>query len=229
MASLKLFEIWWTDSPAFRSPEAAQGTCVGRLRSERSGQAAHGDVYILGGIIGRPPRLGAGVRSAPRDALIASSVDSKEEARGFGLEALGENAGAFLGPLLTLLLLSTLHVELRTVFYLALVPSVFGLLVILLIRERSPTRAIHRSTYTLSGLSPLYWKFLVATAIFSVGNSSNSFLILRSQEIGMSVVLVSALYAGFNLVAALAAYPSGWLADKAGRKLTLLGFTASLR
>jgi MFS family permease len=167
-------------------------------------------------------RLGAGIRSAPRDALIASSVDSREKARAFGLEALGENAGAFLGPLLTLFLLFTLHANIRMVFYLALAPSLIGLLVVALVRERQPTASSGRSTFTLSGLSRSYWNFLVVTATFSVGNSSNSFLILRTQEMGASAEFITILYAVFNLLAALASYPVGLLADKLGRKPTLL-------
>jgi MFS family permease len=167
-------------------------------------------------------RLGAGVRSAPRDALIASSLNTKERARGFGLEAVGENAGACIGPLLTLFLLFTWQIEIRTVFYIAVVPALLGLFVIAFIRERPPAGGSGRSTFTLSGLSKPYWKLLVVTALFSAGNSSNSFLILRSQEMGTSIVLLSTLYAGFNLVAAVAAYPAGWLADKVGRKLTIL-------
>jgi hypothetical protein len=148
-------------------------------------------------------RLGAGVRSAPRDALIASSVDNREEARAFGLEALGENAGAFLGPLLTFFLLFALQVEIRTVFYVALAPSLLGLFVVAMVRERQPTGRPGRSTFTLSGLSKSYWKVLLVTAIFSIGNSSNSFLILRTQEMGTSAVFITVVYALFNLIAAV--------------------------
>ena len=71
-------------------------------------------------------RLGAGTRSAPRDALIASSVDSANRGRAFGLEGLGDNAGAFLGPLLALVLLYWLHVSLRSIFYLAVIPGLLA-------------------------------------------------------------------------------------------------------
>jgi len=168
-------------------------------------------------------RLGAGIRAAPRDAMIASSVDRREEARGFGLEGLGEYAGAFAGPLLTVFLLFLLQTDIRTVFYVALAPSLIGLFVVASVPERSPAADAVRPRLTLKGLPSSYWLFLAITAIFSVGNSSNSFLILRAQEMGASTVSISLLYAGFNMVAALASYPSGILADTAGRKLTLLG------
>ena len=75
-------------------------------------------------------RLGAGTRSAPRDALIASSVDEKDRGRAFGIEGVGDNAGAFLGPLLAVLLLYALHLALRPVFYLALIPWPVGLFLV---------------------------------------------------------------------------------------------------
>jgi MFS family permease len=167
-------------------------------------------------------RLGAGIRAAPRDAMIASSLNRREQARGFGVEGLGEYAGSFAGPLLTVFLLFVLHTDIRTVFYVALAPSLIGFFVVASVRERSPVGdTVPR--FTLRGFPYSYWRFLTITAIFSAGNSSNSFLILRVQEIGASPVFISLLYAGFNLVAAFASYPSGILADTAGRRVTLLG------
>jgi MFS family permease len=81
-------------------------------------------------------RVGAGTRSAPRDALIASSVDEENRGRAFGLEGVGDNAGAFLGPLLAALLLYAVHVDLRTIFYLAVIPGLLAFLMVLLVKER---------------------------------------------------------------------------------------------
>jgi MFS family permease len=108
------------------------------------------------------------------------------------------------------------------VFYVALAPSLLGLFVVALVRERPPMVSLGRSQFTLSGLSKSYWNVLVVTAIFSVGNSSNSFLILRTQEMGTSTVFITVVYALFNLIAALVSYPAGLLADKFGRKVALL-------
>src|SRR6266511_3472055 len=77
-------------------------------------------------------RLGSGTRSAPRDALLASSVDEKNRGRALGLEGFGDNAGAFLGPLLAVFLLYSLHVGIRAVFYLAIIPGLLAFLMILL-------------------------------------------------------------------------------------------------
>jgi len=81
-------------------------------------------------------RLGAGTRSAPRDALIASSVDAANRGRAFGLEGVGDNAGAFLGPLLALFLLYSLQIGIRSIFYLALIPGLLAFVMVLFVRER---------------------------------------------------------------------------------------------
>lgn len=169
-------------------------------------------------------RLGAGTRSAPRDALIASSVDEENRGRAFGLEGLGDNAGAFLGPLLAVFLLYSLHVGIRTVFYLALLPGLLAFLVVLLVTER-PVKVAAKSRIDLSlrQFPKGYWKYLLVTALFGLGNSSNSFLILRTQDIGAPLEATILIYAMFNLVAALISYPAGSLSDRLGRKNVLLG------
>jgi hypothetical protein len=161
-------------------------------------------------------RLGAGARSAPRDAIVASSLGTRDRGRGFGLEALGENAGAFVGPIATVLLLYTLQVDIRIVFYLAFIPALAALAIISFVVEQRPP-ADNPNTSTLvrpSEFPRSYWRFLIAVALFSIGNSSNSFLILRTQEAGVSILMTTLVYAGFNLIAALVSYPLTHLSDK---------------
>jgi MFS family permease len=81
-------------------------------------------------------RLGTGTRSAPRDALIASSADEEHRGKAFGLEGVGDNLGAFLGPLLAVFLLLFLHIDLRLIFYLAIIPGLLAVLMIMLVTER---------------------------------------------------------------------------------------------
>jgi MFS family permease len=168
-------------------------------------------------------RLGSGIRSAPRDALIASSVDDENRGRAFGLEGIGDNAGAFLGPLLAALLLYTLHVDMRAIFYLALIPGLLAFLMVLLVTER-PAVAAAKSKMDASiwQFPKRYWAYLLVTALFNLGNSSNSFLILRTQDFGVSLEGAILIYAGFNLIAALISYPAGALSDRFGRKNILL-------
>ena len=168
-------------------------------------------------------RVGAGTRSPPRDALIAASVHEKDRGRAFGLEGVGDNAGAFLGPLLAVLLLYAMHVGIRTIFYLALIPGLIAFCMVLFVSEGSAAVAAKaKIDLRLRQFPPGYWKYLLATALFNFGNSSNAFLILRTQDSGISLRSTILIYAAFNLVAALISYPAGALSDRMGRKSILL-------
>jgi MFS family permease len=168
-------------------------------------------------------RLGSGARSAPRDALIASSVDDANRGRAFGLEGVGDNAGAFLGPLLALFLLYGLHFGIRSVFYLAVIPGLLAFVLVLFVKEqRAPVTAEAKIEVGPRQLPLDYWKYLVVIALFGLGNSSNAFLILRTQDIDASLDQTILIYAGFNLVAALISYPAGSMIDRWGGKNVLL-------
>ncbi len=168
-------------------------------------------------------RLGAGTRSAPRDALIASSVNEKDRGRAFGLEGVGDNAGAFLGPLLAVFFLYALHIGIRAVFYLAIIPGLLAFFMVLMVKEHlAAVAAKSKIDINLRQFPKAYWKYLLVTALFGLGNSSNAFLILRTQDIGASLVTTILIYAAFNLVAALISYPAGSLSDTLGRKNILL-------
>lgn len=176
---------------------------------------------VLGGRL--LDRLGAGARSAPRDALIASSVDEANRGRAFGLEGVGDNAGAFLGPLLAVLLLIMLHLDIRLIFYLAAIPGLLAFLMVVLVKERPVVvTAKSKIDVNLRRFPKPYWKYLVATALFGIGNSSNAFLILQTKDIGASLTITILIYAGFNLVAALISYPAGFLSDRLGRRNILI-------
>jgi MFS family permease len=168
-------------------------------------------------------RLGAGTRSAPRDALIAGSVAEKDKGRAFGLEGFGDNLGAFLGPLLAIFLLSVARLDMRWIFYLAVIPGILAFLMVLLVTER-PVRLASTTKIDIHfrHFPKAYWKYLLVTALFGIGNSSNTFLILQTKSLGVSLAKTILIYAVFNLVAALISYPAGFLSDRWGRKNILL-------
>jgi MFS family permease len=169
-------------------------------------------------------RVGAGARSAPRDALIAASVDENNRGRAFGLEGVGDNAGAFLGPLLAAFLLYVLHVGIRSIFFLAVIPGLLAFAMVLPVREeRADVAAKAKMDVNVRQFPSSYWRYLWVTALFGLGNSSNAFLILRTQDIGASLEKTILIYAGFNLVAALISYPAGSFVDRWGGKPALLG------
>src|SRR5205823_3833743 len=136
---------------------------------------------------------------------------------------MGEHAGSFLGPVLAVLLLYALQVDIRTIFYCAFIPAALALLIVLFVKEHQPASGPKTKIVVHPRDFPaVYWKYLLAMAIFSIGNSSNSFLILRTQEIGASVLATILIYAGFNLVAALVSFPLTSLSDRWGRKAVLI-------
>jgi MFS family permease len=203
-----------------RKPIALVGYLLAALGKPLMGAATVWQGVLAGRFL---DRLGAGTRSAPRDALIASSVDEVNRGRAFGLEGVCDNAGAFLGPLLAVLLLIVLHLDIRLIFYLAVIPGLLAFLMVVLVEERPvEVTAKAKIDVSLRRFPKAYWKYLLATALFGIGNSSNAFLILQTQDIGASLMMTILIYAGFNLVAALISYPAGFLSDRLGRRNILV-------
>jgi MFS family permease len=167
-------------------------------------------------------RLGAGTRSAPRDALIAGSVEEKDRGKAFGVEGFGDNLGAFIGPLITVALFFTLGIAIRSIFYLALIPGLLALVMILLVREHRSAEIRSKVSLRMRAFPKGYWKYLVLMALFGIGNSSNSFLILQLKSTGLSLTATIITYAFYNFVAAAISYPAGSLSDRFGRKLLLI-------
>lgn len=184
-------------------------------------------------------RFGTGIRSAPRDALIAASADDAHRGKAFGLEGAGDNLGAVMGPLLAVFLIFSLKIDLRLIFYLAFIPAVISFLMILFVSEKSNQTYQQQKTKIKFGNFPKqFWLYLFIVGLFGIGNSSNAFLILRTKEIGIGTELTILIYAAFNFVAAAVSLPAGTLSDKLGRKnililaliiftLTYLGFATS--
>jgi MFS family permease len=202
-----------------RKPVALVGYALSALGKPLIGLAGAWPGALAGRFL---DRAGSGIRSSPRDALIAASVDEKDRGRAFGLEGVGDNAGAFLGPLLAVLLLAALHVEIRWIFYLAVIPGSLAFIMILLVSERRSDQPKANVRLSPRRLPRAYWTYLLVTALFGLGNSSNAFLILQTRALGASLTATILIYAGFNLVAALISYPAGAWSDRLGRRNILL-------
>jgi MFS family permease len=203
-----------------RKPIALVGYLLAAIGKPLMGVATIWQGVLAGRFV---DRFGAGTRSAPRDALIASSVDAANRGRAFGLEGVGDNAGAFLGPLLAVLLLAVYRLPIRLIFYVAVIPGLLAFLMVLLVHERPSKIAVNsKIDVGLRRFPKAYWKYLLATALFGIGNSSNAFLILQTKDIGASLTTIILIYAGFNLVAALISYPAGFWSDRFGRRTLLV-------
>ena len=201
-------------------PIALAGYFLAAIGKPLMGIAPVWQIVLAGRLL---DRFGAGSRSAPRDALIAASVGEESRGRAFGLEGVGDNAGACLGPLIAVFLLYGLHVGMRSVFYLAAIPGLLAFVLVLFVKDqRADAAAKAKLDVGLRQFPFAYWKYLLATALFGLGMSSNAFLILRTRDIGVTLAATILIYAGFNLVAALVSYPAGALADRFGRRNAVL-------
>ena len=167
-------------------------------------------------------RVGKGLRSAPRDALINLSIEPGQRGLAFGFHRAMDNLGAVIGPLIAGALLAA-GVGLRNVFLLAVIPAVLVLALAFAVREpelpAAPAKQAFRWTFT--GLPPEFRRYLVVLALFTLGNSSNMFLLLRANAIGASPARVTLLWALFSFVAAVLSTPLSALSDRLGRARVL--------
>ncbi|MCC8363277.1 MFS transporter [Lysobacter sp. A6] len=168
-------------------------------------------------------RVGKGLRSAPRDAMLAGSVSPQQRGLAYGLHRGMDNAGAVVGPLVAAALLAA-GFSLRHVFLLAIVPGIIVLIMALRLREpaQAQVKSMGPIDWRFSALSPAYRRYLSALGLFTLGNASNMFLLLRAQDLGLGASRITLLWASFSAVAALASTPLSALSDRVGRKRLIL-------
>lgn len=168
-------------------------------------------------------RLAKGIRQAPRDVLVAESVDARSIGSAFGLLQTMDSAGAIAGPLLALFILSRFHNDPRSVFWFAAVPGLLAVIVVtLFVREtKRVAKDIHGPAPQPPGKAILprsFWFVLVVVTLFSLGNSSDMFLIMRANDVGIAVAAAPLLGLVFNVVYTLASWPAGGLSDRVPRR-----------
>jgi len=222
---LKVFSGWFSDRIGNRKWLMAVGYGISTL-SRPIVAIATGWHHVMGSRF--IDRFGKGVRTAPRDAIIAESADRASLGKAFGLHRSMDTMGAVVGPALAFFLLGILSNDYRKVFWLSMIPGVIAvLLIIFFITEKKKAVVAHADRPKLT-FKHFDWKFKFFVAIaglFAIGNSSDVFLILRAQQVGVSTVMIPVVYLLFNLVYSLSAIPAGIAADKFGKKrVILLGF-----
>lgn len=174
-------------------------------------------------------RIGKGVRASPRDALLSQSCSENERGKAFGFQRAMDHAGAMVGPLIASLLMASLTKNLRVIFILSFIPALLCLLI------------LYRGVTDIKGeqrLSPpaprLQWKiwnrkfkyFLLIITLFTLGNSSDAFLLLRAKDLGIDIVSIPLLWFIFHLSKTIFSIPGGALSDRIGRrKVMVLGWT----
>lgn len=168
-------------------------------------------------------RLGKGLRSSPRDALLAESVNENQRGVTFGLHRSMDNAGAVIGPLLATMFLS-MGVPLKDIFLWAIVPAAITVMLALCIEE--PKREVipqaNKFSWSLEGMPDQFKRYLVVAGIFALANSSDMFLLLRAREAGVPQEQIPLLWAAISLITTVFGAPLSALSDTFGRKRFIL-------
>jgi len=168
-------------------------------------------------------RFGKGTRTSARDALIAESSENSARGRSFGFHRALDTLGAVVGPLIALLAINFLDSNFRLIFFLAFIPACIGVLLLMLFvkEKRKEANLSPALNFSWRNMDSSFKIFLLISFIFALGNSSDAFLILRAQNLGLSVVLVILAYVLFNFTYAIFSMPAGIIADKIGPKKVL--------
>jgi MFS family permease len=170
-------------------------------------------------------RFGKGVRSAPRDALIAESTKPEYFGRSYGFHKTLDNLGAVLGPALAFLVLSLSNQNYRLVFGLAVIPALVAVLLIIFGVKDIIAESTRAFRFSFRELNPKFKLVLLILIIFTLGNSSDAFLILRARDIGIAGRFIPLLWLVFNISNFLSSYPAGVISDRIGRQKSIfIGF-----
>jgi MFS family permease len=166
-------------------------------------------------------RVGKGIRGAPRDALLAELTPAPVRGAAFGLRQSLDTIGAFAGPLIAIALMAATADSFRTVFWLATVPAVVSVAVLVLFVREPRREASHRNAPRLRSLvgtlGARFWWLVLVAALFTLARFSEAFLILKVADVGLRVSYVPAVLVVMNVAYALSAYPAGWLSDRVNR------------
>lgn len=171
-------------------------------------------------------RVGKGFRAAPRDSLIVASINKNEAGKNFGFQKAMDNSGAIVGPLLASLVLYLMADDYHSLFLLATIPAILGVLAVIIgVKEVRDSSKKTRQMVSIRRLPHRYFLFLLVLFIFSLGNSSDTLLIIKTAETGIDKAWIPIVYMIFNMVSVIFAIPFGKLSDRIGREcLIAAGF-----
>jgi MFS family permease len=216
-ALLKLVSGIWSDRVRKRKPLVVAGYALASFVRPLVAIAQSAGQVLA---IRVSDRVGKGIRTSPRDALIADSVDPAIRGRAFGFHRAADHAGAVVGPLIAFAVLQWEAAPLRHVFWLAAIPGVIAVFVLLAMVKDVP-REVPAASHALHLKEPLgrrFWTFLGVVFVFTLGNSTDAFLLLRAAQLGVPVALAPILWAMLHVVKSASSTPGGVLSDRLGRK-----------
>jgi MFS family permease len=253
-ALLKLASGWLSDRTRRRKPLVFAGYFLASATRPLIGLARSASHVLAIRLV---DRVGKGIRTSPRDALIASSVDAGSRGRAFGFHRAADNLGAVIGPVIAWSLLRFVPgIDLRHVFFLTAIPAAIAIAILVLgVREvpeergeaargasalqdpaSSPRSTAAAGARPAAGsaaagssgpgrrtrLGSRFWAFLAILFVFTLGNSSDAFLLLQASRLGVATALLPIIWATLNLVKAFSNVPGGALSDRYGRRPLLI-------
>jgi len=238
---LKLLSGWWSDKVGSRKRLVVIGYGIASVVRPFTAMARTASQVL---VIRLTDRIGKGIRASPRDALLADSASVTARGRAFGFHAAADNAGAVVGPLLAFFLLKLQGVgsfdstkrllphdeqALRNVFWLSAVPALVAMIVLIIVVRDVPKRDAGEKVAAASeaesggGLTKRFWAYLVVILLFTLGNSTDAFLLLRANQLGVPLALAPILWALLNFVKSASGTYGGALSDTLGRKPLIVG------
>jgi len=227
---LKIFSGWLSDYLGGRKWLTVAGYTLSTLAKPFL-YFANTWAWVLG--VRFADRVGKGIRTAPRDALIADSIDERHRGLAFGLHRAGDTAGALVGLVIVVVVvwvaqgkgLELTRATFQSVVLISIFPAALAVLVLILGAQDVPVTGESRRPPGLSlrGFDARFKGFLLTVVVFTLGNSSDAFLILRAQERGLSVLGVMGMLVTFNLIYTLVSGPAGALSDRVGRRQLITG------
>ncbi len=228
---LKLASGWWSDRMPRRKPLVVFGYGLASVLRPLVAFASAG-WQVLAIRVG--DRVGKGIRGAPRDAMIADAVPANERGRAFGVQRAADHAGAFIGPLIAFVLLQWVGVSVRTVFLLAAVPAAVAMVVVVFVLKEdggrtsavgggrlavgAATAANGQPPTSNAPLGAPFWRYLAVLVLFTLGNSTDAFLLLRASQLGVSAATIPLLWAALHVVKSATSIPAGAWSDRVGRR-----------
>ncbi|MBM3907051.1 MAG: MFS transporter [Gemmatimonadetes bacterium] len=230
---LKLASGWWSDRVRRRKPLIVFGYALAAVLRPLVAVATS-SWQVLAIRVG--DRMGKGIRGAPRDAMIADAVAPSDRGRAFGVQRAADHAGAFVGPIIAFVLLQWAGLSLRTVFLLAAIPGALAVAAAVIgVRETDGGRLTVDGGHppadggrlTVDGggaplsaapLGASFWRYLGVLVLFTLGNSTDAFLLLRATELGVKPALLPILWAALHVVKSATSIPAGAWSDRVGRR-----------